>query len=286
MDGESIYRRLGEESGLNRELLCEANDFCGNLPMQCLWDLFVGDGKTGKIPYFRGGFYPFEFFSSVGDLLKKNNVSAERGFLYLYLGFAQRAYDVFMQNKLEENVFFDTFKRIAESAEEFFADKAFYGLYEYHFVACHVRGSIVRLGTLEYCYGTYKNKKAVFMHVPKNADISAEKRKMSYEKAFKYFGKYPIILDSWLIYPENKNILCENSKILDFAKDFEIVSSEESFDYNELFHVFGRGVGEISPDNKALPQKTYLQRKMTERMRQNKPCGSAIGILKETMGYV
>ena len=99
----------------------------------------------------------------------------------------------------------------------------------------------------------------------------------SYNLARKYFGSYPIIGDSWLLYPENKKMLPENSNIVHFIDDFNIVSVNETRDYSELFHVFGR-ISDYSYQN--LPQDTSLQRAYAERIKKNLPVGSGIGILK------
>lgn len=281
-DGD-FYCRLAEKSGFDPRLVNKALAFCENLPAEKLWNMFTGDGKKGKIPYFKGGFYPDEFYAAATKLFWLKKTPCESGFLYLYIAFAEKSLRIYEQNRLDEKVFFDSFKRLAEGAAEFFADRGFYGLYDYRFAAGHVRGSVVRLEGLEYCYGEYKNKKAIFLHVPNDADISRENRLKSYEKAYRRFGKYKVVLDSWLLYPENISMLSENSRISDFAKDFDIVSVDESFDYDELFHVFGRRSGKIEPENKNLPNETSLQKGYIRRMSMKKPCGSAVGVLKETV---
>ena len=111
----------------------------------------------------------------------------------------------------------------------------------------------------------------------KNLDLTKEKRLHSYSLARIYFGNLPVVADSWLLYPKHKKMLSEDSNIVDFINDFDIVSTSETTDYSELFHVFGR-LQDFSYEN--LPKNTSLQIAYAERVKNNLPVGSATGVLK------
>ena len=73
-------------------------------------------------------------------------------------------------------------------------------------------------------------------------------------------------------------MLSSESNIVDFMNDFDIVSFEDTTDYKEAFHVFGR-LSDFSYDN--LPKNTSLQKAYAERIKSGLPIGSGVGILKK-----
>ena len=278
MHSPEFYSRLCEKSGLDANIVNKTFSVLDETELTKLWDLFYEDTQNGKIPYFKGGFYPDGFYSAAQKISKSKNIPPERLFLYLYTAFAEKSHELHAQMQLSGDIFFHTFKRIAEYAEEYKKYNGTYGIYDYHFAANHIRGSIIRLGVFEYGYGSYNNKKSIYLHAPDGVDLSREKRFDSYRLARKYFGKYPIIGDSWLLYPEHKKILSPDSRILDFLDDFDIVSVVETMDYTELYHVFGRKADYSLPDT--LDAHTSLQKAYIRRIKEKQPIGSAVGVLK------
>lgn len=272
-----FYKKLMEKSGFDEALIRHALDFTKEFDIKEFSRLFFGSQtfsveKTGVL-FFDEAFYPFEFY----DRLKQIRLSPETASLYLYIAMLPQSYSDFCQRISDENIFFDTMKRISEGAEEYFSCEGKFGLYDYHFIANHVRVNILRLGEFEYQYGIFEDKQAIFLHLAQNADLTREKRLASYSLARRYFGDFCIIGDSWLLYGENKKMLSHDSRILDFMNDFDIISTHETHDYSELFHVFGR-LCDYSYEN--LPQTTSLQRAYAERVKNGLVIGSGIGVLK------
>ena len=279
MYSKDFYKRLENETGIDTiNALNYAKDFFTSEEITLLWQMFNYGKKTGKIPYYTGGFYPHQFYSAVLLKAKEKNISCESVFLWIYTAFAQKSYDLYMCAGLTEKIFFDSFSKLGGQAKEYEKDHGSQGLYDYHFCANHVRSSIIRLGCFEYGYGKHEGKKAIFIHVPKGADMCSENRYESYSLARKHLGNYPIIADSWMLYPKLKDILTDNSKILEFSNDFEIIFASESYDYKELFHVFGRNADYSSPQK--LPADTSLQKAFFHRIKEKLPIGSAVGILR------
>lgn len=279
MYSKDFYKRLENETGIDTiNALNYAKDFFTSEEITLLWQMFNYGKKTGKIPYYIGGFYPYEFYSKVVTRAKEKNVPCESVFLWIYTAFAEKSYNLYMNAGLTERMFFDSYRKLGEEAKEYEKDHGSQGLYDYHFTANHVRASVVRLGCFEYGYGKHEGKKAIFIHVPKGADICSENRYESYFLARKHLGKYPIIADSWMLYPKLKSLLPRNSKILEFSNDFEIIFASESYDYKELFHVFGRNADYSSPQK--LPADTDLQKAYIHRIKEKLPIGSAVGILR------
>lgn len=272
-----FYTQLMEKSGFNEALIRHAMDFAKDIDINEFSRLFFDTelfsvAKTGVL-YFKDAFYPYEFY----EKLKSFALPSEFSALYVYVLLLERSFEDFSSRIGDKSIFFDTVKKLSESANEYCKNNGKYGLYDYHFIANHIRGNILRLGGFEYQYGEYDGKKAIILHLPSGADLSKENRMESYRLARCFFGDYPIIADSWLLYPEHKKMLSSDSNIVDFLNDFDIVSKSETTDYKEAFHIFGR-LGDYSYDK--LPKETTLQRAYAERVKNNLPIGSATGVLK------
>ena len=272
-----FYKKLIEKSGFDEALIRHALDFGKKVNIHEFSRLFFDTEefsveKTGVL-FFKDAFYPYEFYTALKALPEEVSISS----LCLYILLLERSFSEFTKRIHDEEIFFDTAKRIAEGAAEHYKASGFYGLYDYHFLANYVRGSILRLGIFEYQYGEFEEKKCIKLHLPEKCSLSQENRFSSYRLARQYFGDYPIIAESWLLFPENKKMLSEDSRILQFMNDFDIISTHETHDYSELFHVFGK-LCDYSYEN--LPQETSLQKAYAERVKNGLVIGSGIGVLK------
>ncbi len=272
-----FYTKLVEKSSFDEALVRHAMEFSKRIDLHKFTRLFFctedfSVEKTGVL-CFDEAFYPYKFY----DELKSFDLPCERSALYLYISLLEYAFNDFSSRIKREHIFFDTAKRIADGAREYFLGTGHEGVYDYHFLANHVRGSIVRLGEFEYQYGTFQNGRCIVLHVPDGADLTRENRLQSYNLARQYFGNFPIIGDSWLLYPEHKKMLSEDSRIVDFMEDFDIISTHETTDYRELFHIFGR-IPDYCYDK--LPKETSLQRAYAERIKAGLAIGSGVGKLK------
>ncbi len=272
-----FHKKLMEKSGFDEALVRHALDFSSDIDINEFTRLFFDTEsfsveKTGVL-CFDEAFYPYEFY----EKLKQLTIPPETASLYIFISLLETSYTDFTSRIEDDNIFFDTLKKLSESSHEYHKNNCRYGLYDYHFVANHIRGNILRLGTFEYQCGEYDGKKAIMLHLPENSDLSKEKRFESYKLARRYFGDFPIIADSWLLYPEHKKMLSKDSSIVDFMNDFDMIYTHETTDYSELFHVFGR-LADYSYDN--LPQNTSLQKAYAERIIKGMPIGSGVGVLR------
>ena len=83
--------------------------------------------------------------------------------------------------------------------------------------------------------------------------------------------------DTWLLSVKLKELLSENSKILNFQNCFDIIKVDETNDGCFVW-VFKQNYHQ---NYKSLPENTSLQRKIKNIMINNGHLGSATGILKE-----
>ncbi len=276
-----FYAQLVEKSGFDEALVRRALEFAKNIDMANLSRLFFDTEpfsveRTGVL-YFEEAFYPFEFYAEILSYCAEKNLSPKEIFLYIYILLLEDSYEDFSLRTGAPELFFNTVKKIAQGVGEYYSQHGKFGLYEYRFLANHVRGNIIRLGEFEYQYGHFEGKRCIVLHLPEGADLSKDKRLESYRLARQYFGAYDIIADSWLLYEEHKKMLSEDSRIVDFMNDFDIISTYETTDYTELFHIFGR-LSDFSYEN--LPKTTTLQKAYAKRVKNKLPIGSGVGILR------
>jgi len=276
-----FYTQLVEKSGFDEALVRRALRFAKTVDIMEFSRLFFKTQafcveNTGVL-YFKEAFYPFEFYAEVLSYCAEKKLSPKEIFLYIYILLLEESFEDFSSRTGAPGLFFNTAKKIAEGASEYYSQHGKCGLYEYRFLANHVRGNIIRLGEFEYQYGHFEGKRCIVLHLPEKADLSKDKRLESYRLARQYFGTYDIIGDSWLLYSEHKKMLPKDSRIVDFMNDFDIISTYETTDYSELFHVFGR-LSDFSYEN--LPKKTTLQKAYAERVKNKLPIGLGVGKLK------
>ncbi len=266
---------------IGKDVCQSATEYTKSLDTSRLWQCLIKDCPSSFPFYFRQGFYPCDFFSQAKGQFDSDGISVFQGYFYLYLSFFKYSY-LHIKEKcpsVTDVIFTDTFSRLAAESREYFENVGKDGIYDYHFFANHLTGNILRLGSFEYGLGTYDGKKAIIMHIPQGCSLELKDMQSSFCLARQYFGNAKIICDSWLLYPEHLQVLGENSKISLLAKQFDIVSTSESYDYKELFHIFGRCADYSNPDK--LLKNTRLQRFYIQRITNKMPIGSATGILKQ-----
>lgn len=243
-----------------------------------------------KSVFFPDGFYPYTFFEKARGLFDSKGILHTQGFAGLYLLYLEKTYDLSKKLGLCEDIFTDTASAVMLEIKQGLCNKTPY--FDYVFFANYLVLNIIRLGDIDFQNGifdfdkdvhfdghTVKNgQRAVYMHIPKGADISQTSRQHSYELCKMVFGNCLLICDSWLLFSEHKNMLREHSNILSLMDDFHIIAEYKTTDYSELFHVFGKNAD--FSDTSSLPSKTCLQKEYIKRIQKALPIGSALGIRK------
>ena len=194
------------------------------------------------------------------------------------------AYDRYLQLGISTQIFFDTMKFCTRFVNEHYR---VFGQYKFVWAWWFPRQLALlefRIGCLEYEF-VEGNENIISVHIPSDADLQKDAVAESF-RAFMAFEKYyfpdwtdaKIYCDSWLLSPALKELLDDNSNIINFQKLFIV----ESVDYDSLAvldWVFP-GNSEIS---EALPENTSLQRKMKKYLLQGKKVGWAKGRLDESL---
>ena len=122
------------------------------------------------------------------------------------------------------------------------------------------------------------------LHIPSHlGPLTYEARMDSYKRAFEMFkdrfgGKYiAVCCGSWLLYPDNLNILPENSNASDFILDFEPLDIRRTYDFGDCWRIFGQGKSCLRP--KELQRDTKMQKAFAEWFDQGKKAGSAYSMV-------
>lgn len=299
MKNSDFYENLAKKSGFDAECIKLALENEKKLGAKHSAEVFFSCGTPirldGGTLFFSDGFYPAEFFTCARQVIKSAGMSPETGFLYLYICFARKSYEIFQSMGVGDDVFFDTMSALGRQSGEYFKNCGEYGLYDYVWYCNHLRANVLRLGSFEYQNGKadfekdvrlsggrrVKNgERTVFIHVPDGAELANGARKQSYDAARRLYGADVFVCDSWLLYEPIVRQLPENSNIRSFFSDFDIVSVFETYEREELYRVFGRNAD--FSDFSSLPHSTCLQRICINRLKSGLPTGSALGVLKIT----
>ncbi len=121
------------------------------------------------------------------------------------------------------------------------------------------------------------------MHIPSHqGPITYEARLDSYRKAYNFFkdkfGRYGLFCcHSWLLYPDNLNIMPEKSNMADFVLDFDLLEVTWNYDFGNSWRVFG--VDYKNKPASELPRNNTQQRCFAEWLEKGKKTGTAYGIV-------
>ncbi|MBQ6019177.1 MAG: hypothetical protein IJL26_03260 [Clostridia bacterium] len=120
------------------------------------------------------------------------------------------------------------------------------------------------------------------MHIPSSGvPLTDEIRLDSYKKAYQVYaplfpdGKIVIGTMTWLLYPAHRKFLPENSNVLRFMDDFELVSFEIKDDFYYDWRIFGADAGRPYGE---LPRDTSLRRAYADWLAAGNKAGDAFGI--------
>ena len=133
----------------------------------------------------------------------------------------------------------------------------------------------------EKCGNTLKRGDTVInFHIPSAGPLTDEKRLDSYKQAYKFFGgkdgePMAFVCGSWLLYEGHREFLPENSNILRFMDDFDIIRSADREKFSDGWRVFGKYSNGSVDD---LPEDTSIRRAFKQRLQQGKPTGYGYGV--------
>ncbi len=128
-----------------------------------------------------------------------------------------------------------------------------------------------------------KGDRVYNFHIPSSGKpFGKEARIESYKKAYEFYGfkgtgkSIVFVCSSWLLYKGHEEFLPENSNILSFMSDFDIIDSWDKDEFGDAWRVFGRYTFEPLDE---LPEDTSLRRAFKKRLNENKKTGGGYGVI-------
>lgn len=190
---------------------------------------------------------------------------------------------------LTDEIFYDTMTDMTIWAKVCKRDYGMWGLKEFDWLSLHVKAELYRLGRMQYHYIKFnrecyvkdditvnKGDTVINMHIPEGDSLSRDKRIDSYKRAYDLLKNNVFVCDSWLLYPRHREFLPQNSNILDFMNDFEIIDSDENDNISSnMWRVFNRRESYIPAE---LPRDTGLRRAYADWIEKVGKTGSGYGI--------
>lgn len=208
----------------------------------------------------------------------------ERGLKMLLCTLRAAAYshEKYVANGISEQMFAETMKCFTRFVKE---HKVSYGVYGYdrdYWTGRQLSLQEFRIGELEFELLPNDGERKIDIHIPSGAVLSRENCVESVGLAREFFAKYdrryldvPYVCCSWLLSPALKEILPEDSKIIQFQEMFQIgkVDKEEQ-SFREW--VYKRKEAPLEK----LQEDTSLQRKIKAHLLNGGWIGAAEGILQ------
>lgn len=227
--------------------------------------------------------------------------------VFAYLPKVWRQYEA---KGIGEDVFFDTMDDIRIWIDDHRNRTGEYGLYELNWIMHHMKLNIFKLGRLQfqkfkYCFSpVYKKneiqilfgEKILNIHIPRGEKLDIPSCRQSIRRAGEFFAEYypeyptdRFICHSWMLYPDNKKYMKNESNILKFADMFDIIGEHEAPSQAYLW-IFGvkvknsllktaREKNGSYGFTEELAQNTSLQKSTVDYIEKGGTLGEGMGVL-------
>jgi len=204
--------------------------------------------------------------------------------------------ELFKSRGYDDSIFWDTMEDVKYKLNECKGMHGVFGNFVSSWYSIFYRGDIVKLGRLEYENFKYDHDEDYFkhgitikkgdsvksIHIPSCGTFGEELRLDSYKKAYEFFkdelngGPLLCTCHSWLLYPQNREILSEKSNIIGFMDDFDIVYGEEEESFSDAWRVFG---ADCKKPVSELPENSSMQKAVKKWLMSGKKMGAGFGVL-------
>jgi len=215
--------------------------------------------------------------------IKEEANNQEDYILIIYLFASLKTYQKYLKKGIDEDIFIDTMKCFSRFINESYMRNGKYIFDRGWWTYRQTNMTLFRIGELEYEFIIENNERIVSIHIPSDANFSNDYVDVSLNKCKDFIKKYypeyinaKFICDSWLLSPILKEVLPLKSNILSFQQRFNIINfNSEERDF--IIWIYNKNIN--TPLNE-LDEKTTLQIKVKELLKNNINIGSAYGILK------
>ena len=208
------------------------------------------------------------------------------------LQLALRTKEKYASLGIPEEVFYDSFQDIAIWTRTYYERTGDHGLGEWGWIQMSLDMKVLRLGRLQFEPNLLekdirageqlylKGTPVLHVHIPAEAPLDPKAVEDSLRRAIpffrQYFGKTYDLLHchSWLLSPALKELLPENSRILQFQSLFQVYATEDERQAEE------RVFGVIRDDFTAYPEESSLQKLMKAYLMAGNKVGVGLGVIQ------
>ena len=225
----------------------------------------------------------------VAENLSLNEYTLE---LLVFICLTKRAEEVYRERGLAPEIFYNTMLDLRYKLEECKAVYGVVGTFVASWFAGFFRLTRFALGRLQFeiiDFGdTYEkngrclppDSKVINIHIPRTGTpMDPNSCDEAFAMAKEFFKREvgdptPFVCSSWLLYPENKDILPETSNTYKFLMRFDVYNHRITKDGSNLWRLFD--TKETNPDR--LPTDTSFRRRYVEHLKKGGKLGSGKGV--------
>lgn len=192
------------------------------------------------------------------------------------------SFEEYVKRNIPDDIFIATMKFCTRFLYEHYQTYQAYGFTQAWWFPRQISLSEYRIGALEYEFVEAEDRE-IAVHIPSDANLRKESVAQSI-KDFNEFRKkyYPewetvkLTCETWMLMPELKELIGEESNIVAFQNLFEI----DTVDYDATWYMGWIFPGAEKADE-SLPERTTLQRSMKRYLLDGRKFGIAKGHLKD-----
>ena len=162
--------------------------------------------------------------------------------LYIYINLAIKLYDMYIENGVDLNIYFDTIDDIRIWALNCVKEAGVYGLKEIYWLNEHLRMRLYKLGRLQFQKREahefmeilkqhnldkyVKSDYFYFVHIPEGGRLSYDLVLDSYQRAIEFYKDDMIFAaESWILSDKMDLLFAPDSNLMKFKNDFIVLSS-------------------------------------------------------------
>lgn len=281
-----FFERYDYPGDAAETFLAAYEKFSENEDFQALYNRFITDKtlKSGEVDQV------------MNNICEETSVHPYTGKFLFYICCTKELGQKYKEAGIPEAVLWDTledFKYKLKECREVHGIWGFFSTTWYHSIAGM---KCFKLGRMEYEFSQYSGEdvtvagvtvtegtKVINIHIPSSGEaFDKSARLASYDKAY-YFFKDVLKADvnifkchSWLLNPDNREILGEKSNIISFMEDFKIVAGGVYEDNrSNMWRVFG-AAAELPAEQ--LPRDTSMRRGYAEWLEKGNKPGYGLGL--------
>lgn len=220
--------------------------------------------------------------------------------LAVVMALSEDTLERYRKKGIPDDIFYATMQDITIWSDVCLWKNQLPGLDNIDWLKNHLVPNLYRIGRLQYqfsevrfpLYTLYKQRKnapvhrkepCVYIHIPAGEPLDDQACSDSIDQAKTFFETYfpdylyqYYICESWLLDPQNHNILPRQSNILNFAARFQIISNCRDSS-QAIERIFGVKCDDIND----YPERTTLQKNAKTYMKNKGKLGIAFGVLEK-----